>query len=481
MTPARITLRGSQHRELVDYLEGHPLGHERAAIVLFKRLQVPVEGLAESDRFIALEVIPFNDAWVTSSSPGTVAFRLQPLRAFFQRCEEEGLVFGFAHIHPSGPRAFSQQDEENELTLLSALANRNGDQVSFVAMLWDNHQWTARVRSAKSPRTAVPVRHVAVLGDRIKLSLEDTSGADDVIQARQIAAFGKPFANMLSSLRVGVVGCGGTGSPTATLLARSGVGELVLVDDDPLERSNLNRVRGLGASDVGKPKAQQLQGFIAGIGLPVQTASFKVKADENPAAVDALASCDVVFGCTDEFIARELLNTCAYAFAQAYVDMGLGGRVTEGADGTPTLRYHRARISTILPEWGECLFCQGVIRDEWIRAQYARRENPHLTEAEMKERYLQDGATEAPGIGPFTSAAADFAVATLFDLLKPFRRFPGEIRRDMFSIDFVTMEFSSVEETGNFDCEYCGKRSFVGLKETSRLNRPFLGKRDVHV
>ncbi len=45
----------------------------------------------------------------------------------------------------------------------------------------------------------------------------------------------------LRGLRAGIAGCGGIGSNTALLLARAGVGELLLVDHDRVEERNLNR------------------------------------------------------------------------------------------------------------------------------------------------------------------------------------------------------------------------------------------------
>ena len=54
----------------------------------------------------------------------------------------------------------------------------------------------------------------------------------------------------------------------------------------------------------------------------------------NPQAIDALSSCDVVFGCTDDQIGREVLNTAVYVYAQPYIDVGLGGLVSNDAQGT---------------------------------------------------------------------------------------------------------------------------------------------------
>lgn len=479
MAGPRITLLGSQHHMLVEFLTTHQMGHEKAAALLFKRLRVGVEGLANSDRYILKEIIPFEKPWITDSSGTHVDFLLAPLRDVFRRCEDENLVFGFVHNHPLGPASFSITDDENELKLLTAIANRNGLHVSFVSMLWADDVWMARVRHAELPNKAIPVRHISVISDHI--DLYDYSASSDKnakIQARQASAFGGPFVDMLQSLRVGIVGCGGTGSPLATLIARAGIGELILIDGDELEFSNLNRVRGATTDDVGENKARNLKKHIDRMGLSVNVATYASEIDNDSAAVDALASCDVVFGCTDDFAGREIMNVALYVYAQIFIDLGLGGLISDHPETGPRLRNHFGRISTVFPESGQCLFCQKVIREDWINAQLAFRKNPDMSEEEAKERYLVGGNEQAPGIGPFTGGTADFALATLFNLIKPFRRYPSNIRKDMFIVDFVTMEIRSYATTMNPDCPYCQKHEFLLLKESYRLQRPILGKRD---
>jgi hypothetical protein len=481
MTQPRITMLGSQEKKLTTFLDSHPMGHERGAIVLFRRLHWSASEISDSDRYIAVEVIPFDNQWVTSSSPSHVAFELKNLRELFRLCDEESLVFGFAHNHPGGPADFSDVDDENENTLLSAIKNRNGSKVHIVALLWSQGIWKARVRSGEIPQSPEPARHVIVVDQPLKIHLNDPSPKDDELLARQAAAFGQPFVAQLRSLRVAVIGAGGTGSSVITLLSRSGVGEIIIIDGDNLERSNLNRVRGTGTSDVGKNKAMLLKEFVSGLAISVSAEAVCNYVDLDPLAIDALASCDIVFGCTDDQIGREVLNAALYIYSQVYIDMGLGGQVSQDAEGRPYLRYHFGRVSTILPEIGECLFCQGVLKDARIRYQYAMRENSQLSAEDARERYLEHGGEQAPGVGPFTSAIADYGVATLFDLVKPFRKFPPELRRDSFNVDFVRMELRSSQEMNNPDCMYCRQRTFLLMKEEYRLNRPTLGKRGLYV
>jgi hypothetical protein len=480
MNKARITLLASQEMLLRGFLESHPQGHEKAAAVLFRRLHRPIQGMDCSDRYLAVDIVPFEDAWITDSSSAHVRFDLMHLRELFRRCQEEDLVFGFVHNHPTGYPTFSDTDEENERTLLSALKNRNGIDIHFVSMLLAGDRWLARIRHGSAIETSVPVRHTAVIGEQIVLhGYAESEFDDEGVHARQAAAFGQPFVDMLRSLRVAVIGGGGTGSPTITLLARAGVGEIVVIDQDTLAKSNLNRVRGAGAQDVGKNKARILHDFVHHLQLGCKVAAIESLIDQSPDSVDALSSCDVIFGCTDDQIGREILNTALYVYLQAYIDVGLGGKVVQDEQGHAKLRYHHGRVSTILPEFGECLFCQDVIRSEWIRYQYALRANPNMSEQEAKENYLEGGGEQAPGVGPFTSAIADYGVAGLFDLIRPFRRFPSRLRRDLYTIDFVRMDIRSKEEKCDLNCVYCRKREYLLLKEKYRLTRIALGKPNV--
>jgi len=61
----------------------------------------------------------------------------------------------------------------------------------------------------------------------------------------------------LARATVGVAGCGGLGSNIAVALARSGIGRLILADNDAVEISNLNR-QAFFTRDVGRRKVDAL-------------------------------------------------------------------------------------------------------------------------------------------------------------------------------------------------------------------------------
>ena len=68
--------------------------------------------------------------------------------------------------------------------------------------------------------------------------------------------FDIPGQVQLLSAKVLLIGLGGLGSPIAMYLSAAGVGELILVDDDFVDASNLQRQIAHGQSDIGINKAR---------------------------------------------------------------------------------------------------------------------------------------------------------------------------------------------------------------------------------
>ncbi|MBI1919679.1 MAG: ThiF family adenylyltransferase [Geobacter sp.] len=481
MTGHRITLLGSQDRALKEWLCGHPEGHERGAIVLFRRLARVVNHQPASDRFLAIDVIRLTDEWILDSSSTHLKINMRMLPDVFLRCETERLELGFVHNHPDGYVGFSAQDEINELNILHGLSGCNSQDSYLIAMTLSDGNWFARIRQGRSLETPLLVRHICVLSDKIEIHGISLPEESSDILLRQESAFGMPFNSKLQSLRAVVVGAGGTGSPVATLLARGGVGELIIIDGDDLDKSNMNRVRGYRAQDIGKNKAQSLKEFIDSLGLNVSVSAINGYLNESFEAVDALSSADVIFGCTDDISGRNLMNQALYYHAQVYIDCGLTGRVDVHEDGYPYLRDHRGRVSCILPESGACLRCQRVVTDEKLRYEQAIKDNPELAKLDpvtlKRDYYLVGGGEQAPGVGPFTSATADNVVATFMNLVRPYRSISEELRQDNIWIDFIHMTIHSNEPVNDPEC-ICCRSGFLLLRDEGkfRLEIPRLGE-----
>ena len=66
--------------------------------------------------------------------------------------------------------------------------------------------------------------------------------------------FSEENLKILSRIRIGIVGIGGIGCPLSQYLVNSGIKELLLVDGDRVEKSNLNRQILFNSNDIGKKR-----------------------------------------------------------------------------------------------------------------------------------------------------------------------------------------------------------------------------------
>jgi len=111
----------------------------------------------------------------------------------------------------------------------------------------------------------------------------------------------------LLDARVLVVGAGGLGSPVVQYLAAAGIGTLGIVDDDVVERSNLQRQVIHGDADVGRPKVDSAADFVADLNPDVAVETYETRLDKTTVA-EVVTDYDVVVDASDNFPTRYLLN-----------------------------------------------------------------------------------------------------------------------------------------------------------------------------
>lgn len=124
------------------------------------------------------------------------------------------------------------------------------------------------------------------------------------ILLRQIDVRGQ---EKLLAARVLIIGLGGLGSPVAMYLAASGVGQLVLVDPDRVELTNLQRQIVHTTERIGQDKvASAAQGLAAlNAGVRVTTINHKL---EGAALEAQVRLADAVVDATDNFASRFAIN-----------------------------------------------------------------------------------------------------------------------------------------------------------------------------
>ncbi len=107
--------------------------------------------------------------------------------------------------------------------------------------------------------------------------------------------------------RAVVVGCGGLGSTAIMFLAASGVGHLVLVDADLVDRSNLHRQIIHTDACVGTPKVLSARAAALALNPTIHIDTFNERFSASNAAA-ILTGATVVLDCTDNVSARYLIN-----------------------------------------------------------------------------------------------------------------------------------------------------------------------------
>jgi adenylyltransferase/sulfurtransferase len=107
--------------------------------------------------------------------------------------------------------------------------------------------------------------------------------------------------------RVLVVGAGGLGSPAIQYLAAAGVGRLGVVDDDVVERSNLQRQVVHGDGDIGQPKVDSAKSFVENLNPDVDVETYETRLTKENVA-EVVPGYDVVVDASDNFPTRYLLN-----------------------------------------------------------------------------------------------------------------------------------------------------------------------------
>ena len=101
------------------------------------------------------------------------------------------------------------------------------------------------------------------------------------IASRQMSIVTRSEQQRFKDAKVTVIGCGGIGGETIEMLARMGIGELVLVDKDAFDLSNLNRQTLATISDLGLDKSSVAAEKVRLINPYVKTTIFNEHVDQN--------------------------------------------------------------------------------------------------------------------------------------------------------------------------------------------------------
>jgi molybdopterin/thiamine biosynthesis adenylyltransferase len=440
---AELRLTAEQFNRLHQHLL--PDNAEHAAVLLC--------GIAAAGRLLLCHrVIPLTDADLESTS-GRLHLDVSPLALarIAKQAASINCTLVVCHSHPfRGPVAASRVDlaTENELCGRVLPGRLAGRPVGALILGPDGHD--GRVWVDNKPRPlSITIDGVA------QRQVDLTSMAAEERDARQLLVWGADGQERLRAARVAVVGCGGTGSHVTMQLAHLGIGRLMLIDPDIVEESNLSRLLGATAEDVGRSKVEVLAA--AATQVRPSLSIDRVAASILDMDVTSLACSDVIVCCTDTHGARALLTELAAQYLVPLVELGI--EVQSAGNGSRA----GGGVRVIRPG-GPCLHCVGIIDPALVRQDFL---TDAQRRAEAKRGYLRDATDPAPSVVSLNGVVASLAVVEVLDqLLGLFR---GKPTRLLYRAEARAV--TTAETVSDPRCFVCGPDGLLGLGDARGLPR----------
>lgn len=462
-TDVSVRMTGRQHQALFAHL--YPGDGKEAVAVLLAGRQAGVERHALSVRELIL--IPHNECFERSADE--VRWATTRLEERLPYAAQKNLAVIKIHSHPNGFENFSMRDDGADQELFGSVFGwmNSDDPHASLVMLPGGKIFG---RAALSDGRMRDLTLTSVAGDDVKFWFPD--GGDEHLgeaMLRNEQAFGRGTMKLLRRLRIGVVGCSGTGSPVIEQLARLGVGTLVLVDPQFIEEKNLNRILNSTWEDaeVHRPKVDVLERAITAMGLGTRVIPVQDELN-RPRVVRELAACDVVFGCMDSLDGRQLLNRLSAFYSIPYFDVG----VRLVADGDGGISHICGSVHYLQPD-GSSLMSRGLVTEAGLRAEALRRDDPEQFRRLLDEGYIAGVAEDRPAVLPVNMLFGSLAVNEFLARVHAYRHEPnGNYARLMLSMEQVAFYPECDGDQCSALAKHVGRGDVVPL-----LDRPALSER----
>ena len=144
------------------------------------------------------------------------------------------------------------------------------------------------------------------------------------IASRQMSIVTRSEQQRFKDAKITVIGCGGIGGETIEMLARMGIGELVLVDKDAFDLSNLNRQTLASIKDLGLDKSAVAAEKVRTINPYVKTTTFNEHVDLSN--IDkVIGDYDIVIDALDNVLTRVIVSRKAKEKRIPYIHGAIHG------------------------------------------------------------------------------------------------------------------------------------------------------------
>lgn len=259
----------------------------------------------------------------------------------------------------------------------------------------------------------------------------------------------------LQEMHVALIGAGGLGSILSEGLIRLGVKKLTIIDDDLVEKSNLNRLQSAKFSDVGKRKVDVIKNYLIQLfdELDINAIAESLNSEN---CYDALQSADVIFGALDNDAARLTLTKFSAQFLTPYFDLGTAVTIDDKVD-------FKSRMFFTIPCVTSCMNCSKFEILDRKQAEYSAVDTDMLKILRNRGYINQLPEDEStPSVYALNMSAVGMLLTEFLNWVNCYKPVATVISSSFLKNHYQRADFSNFEEPYNRNCDCCANRFGVG-------------------
>lgn len=430
-----LTLTKDQHAQLASMLFSGD-GLESAAILICRFAG------SGRERLIVSDILNVPDESCAVRKPDYIRWQGHCIEEAIDKAEQQSDALVLIHSHPGGCLEFSRVDDASDRATMPAL---------FATIEADGFYHGSAIMT---PDGAIKARlydqkgHAFEIGRILRIGHDITDVK--TLDPGPTMPFGSQMADTFARQTACVIGVSGTGSLVTELLARKGIGHLILIDFDVIKRKNLNRIVNSTTEDATgeRSKIEMMAEAIARYAPHVNLTLIDKPIDER-AAVLAASAADILFSCVDSMAGRSIAELISRCCLIPLIDLGVTIPTRKDPAGNPHIADVCGRIDFVRPD-GPNLSDRGVVTPKGLRREYLLQNAPEVAQKEIDAGYLKGVHEEAPSVMALNMKAASDAVLEWIVRQFPYRLDGNEgFSRTLFSHAGGEVEYFSEDA---FDC-----------------------------
>ncbi len=414
-------------------------------------------GISKSKRQIKLiikEILCLQNKDLVTHTRTGLEIKENVYRKILLKAKKSELSITIFHSHPFAEKAWFSKTDDNNDSLHGKFIKEHIPFIYYANVIVSQKEFKARLFDKRKEKF-IDIDEIKIFGEFAgKIDNSNPLEFD-----RNYRAFTKHGQEIISSLKVALVGCGGLGWQIALQLTSLGVGNLLLIDPDKIEKTNLNRLPALPYSKIGKPKARILSSILKKMN-PKTKINYRIKNVLDKKITHELKDYDIIIGAVDSENIRLFLNNFSVKYLKYYIDAGSEIILKNGK-----IKHAGGQINTIIPGSTPCLCCNLLLDYKMISYENL---DANEKQAEVAGGYIRGVNEPSASIVSINGVVASSLVNEFIALTTKFTQ-----PHSYLFFDFLNKEklMFPVNQEKNNDCLVCSQKALFGYGDIEKQNQ----------